>query len=221
MEDKNFKDKDYLIFTNKKNGKKLAYYPVAKNANTSVKLFLIRHLGLQENFFYIEDIPRYKHTKEMYNNFEGKFNLIGFLPPYIPFRKIDVDVKCCLVRDPIKRFISTYKNRILFHQDKQFHNYSIDEVIENIENSNLENRHFLPQSYWLGHDLNYYTFYSYTNEINNFVQKINKFFNQKKEFPRLQTGGNKNDLFLSSQQIQKLKKIYMSDFELLKLNPTL
>ena len=46
-------------------------------------------------------------------------------------------------------------------------------------------------------------------------------FNQKKEFPRLQTGGNKNDLFLSSQQIQKLKKIYMSDFELLKLNPTL
>ena len=58
--------KDYAVFSNKKTGKKLVYYPVAKNANTSVKLFFIRHLGIEEKFFYLEDIPRYQHTKEMY-----------------------------------------------------------------------------------------------------------------------------------------------------------
>ena len=87
-------NRDYLIFTNKNTGKKLVYYPVAKNANTSVKLFLIRHLGVEDKFYYIEDIPRHKHTKEMYEKFANKNNLINFLPPYTQFKKISVDAKC-------------------------------------------------------------------------------------------------------------------------------
>ena len=217
MEDNKKKINDYAVFTNKKSSKKLVYYPVAKNANTSVKLFLIRHLGIEDRFFYIEDIPRYQHTKKMYEKYSGKFNLISFLPPYTPFKSINVDIKCCLVRDPIKRFISTYNNRILFHKDEEFFNFSIDKTIEYLENSKIYNKHFLPQSYWLGHDLSYYTFYSYTNEPSLFIERINKFFDQKKDFPKLQTGGNKNKSVLSDQQIKKLKKIYKSDFDLLKL----
>ena len=60
---------------------------------------------------------------------------------------MEVDIKCCVVRDPIKRFISTYSNRILFHKDKAFYNFSVDEVIENLEGLNFFNKHFLPQSY--------------------------------------------------------------------------
>ena len=209
--------KEYAIFTNKTNGKKLVYYPVAKNANTSVKLFLIRHLGIEDKFFYIENIPRFKHTNKMYNSFNGKYNLISFLPPYTPFQKMEVDIKCCVVRDPIKRFISTYSNRILFHKDKAFYNFSVDEVIESLEGLNFFNKHFLPQSFWLGHDLNYFTFYAHTNNLNIFEKKINKFFNQKKEFPKLQTGGNKSDILLDKNHIIKLKKIYESDFQLLKI----
>ena len=66
--------KDYLVFINKKTKKKLAFYPVAKNANTSAKLFLIRHLGIEEKFFYIENIPRHKHTKQMYDNFKNQYD---------------------------------------------------------------------------------------------------------------------------------------------------
>ena len=208
---------DYAVFINKKNKKKLVFYPVAKNANTSAKLFFIRHLGLEENFFYIEDIPRYKHTKAMYDIHIGKHNLINFFPPYTSFKEMPVDIKCCIVRDPIKRFISTYTNRILFHKDEKFKNFTIDQVLESLESFVFDNKHFLPQSYWLGHELNYYTFYSFTNEIENFEKKINSFFGQEKKFPQLQTGGNTNFLKLNTNQEKKIKKIYSSDFDLLKI----
>ena len=209
---------DYAIFINKKNNKKLVFYPVAKNANTSAKLFFIRHLGLEEKFFYIEDIPRYKHTKAMYDTHIGKHNLINFFPPYTSFKEMPVDIKCCIVRNPIKRFISTYTNRILFHKDEQFKNFTIDQFLESLESSAFDNKHFLPQSYWLGHELSYYTFYSFTNEIENFEMKINSFFGQEKKFPKLQTGGNTNFLKLDNSQENKIKKIYSSDFDLLKIN---
>ena len=55
---------------------------------------------------------------------------------------MEVDIPCCVVRDPIKRFISTYSNRILFHKDKAFYNFSVDEVIENLEGLNFFNKHY-------------------------------------------------------------------------------
>ena len=45
----------YPIFTNKKNNKKLVFYPVKKNANSSSKLFFAKHLGIQDNFYFLED----------------------------------------------------------------------------------------------------------------------------------------------------------------------
>ena len=38
-----------------------------------------------------------------------------------------------MIRDPVNRFISCYNNRILYHQDLAFNNYSIDQVIEKSE----------------------------------------------------------------------------------------
>ena len=45
------KNIDYGIFSNKVTNKKLVYYPVAKNANSSAKLFLIKRLGLEKKIF--------------------------------------------------------------------------------------------------------------------------------------------------------------------------
>ena len=124
---------DYLIFTNKKNNKTLVYYPVAKNANSSAKLFFIKHLRLENKFFFIEDkIPRHLHTKKLYEQQKGKVNLINFLPPYTKFKSVESDEKCCLIRDPIKRFKSTYTNRILFHKDRAFLNHSVNLVLEKL-----------------------------------------------------------------------------------------
>ena len=204
------------FFNNERTNKTLIYYPVAKNANSSAKLFLIEHLGLKNKFYFIEDeIPRYKHTKKIYDHYKGKMNLIDFLPPYSRFKKVDADEKCCLVRDPIKRFISCYKNRILFHKDHDFLNHSLDMIIEKLENNMFENRHFLPQNYWLGKDLKYFSIVANTSNINNFVDGINNFFQKKIDFPKIQTSGKEFQISLNLSQIKKLKKIYSDDYDLI------
>ena len=207
---------DYGIFTNTKTNKSLVYYPVAKNANSSAKLFFLKHLNLQDNFFFIEDdVPRHAHNEKLYEQYENKKNLINFLPPYVPFKKIIADEKCCLIRDPIKRFISSYKNRILFHKDKNFFDHTVDMILEKLENDFYENRHFLPQSYWLGSDLSYFTIVTNVSNIKPFVDQVNNFFGKIIDFPHIQTSERGLDFELNVNQIKKVKKIYSRDYDLI------
>ena len=207
----------YAIFQNRNTGRKLVYYPVAKNANSSAKLFFLKHLKMDKNYYFLSDkVPEYKVNEDSkYKKLDKKYNLVNFLPSYTPFEKIDVDEKCCIIRDPIKRFISAYKNRILFHKDFGFQNLSIDEIIEKMENKSFDNKHFLPQSYWLGSDLNYFTIVANISNMETFINGVNNFFQNKVEFPRIQTGGNDKNIGLTDSQKNKLKKVYSSDYDLI------
>lgn len=207
----------YAIFQNKNTGRKLVYYPVAKNANSSAKLFFLKHLKMDKNYYFLSDkVPEYKVNEDSkYKNLDKKYNLVNFLPSYTPFEKIDVDEKCCIIRDPIKRFVSAYKNRVLFHKDFGFRNLNINEIIEKLENNSFDNRHFLPQSYWLGSDLRYFTIVSNVSNMATFINGVNNFFQNKVEFPRIQTGGADENITLTDSQIIKLKKIYSSDYALI------
>ena len=204
----------YAVFTNKITNKKLIYYPCPKNANTSAKMFFAKHLNIDKHYLFLGDeIPQIEQTPDQY---KGKQNIIGIIPSKQPFKKINVDIKCCIVRDPIKRFISAYKNRILYHRDTQFKDHSIDMILEKLENNNFENRHFLPQVYFLGEDLSYYTFWSTTEEISFFAEKVNDFFSRKIIFPKIQTGGSDIKIKLTKSQISKIEKIYAKDFKLIQ-----
>ena len=207
----------YAIFQNSNTGRKLVYYPVAKNANSSAKLFFLKHLKIDKNYYFLSDkVPEYKVNEDSkYKNLDKKYNLVNFLPSYTPFQKMDVDEKCCIVRDPLKRFISAYKNRVLFHKDFGFRNLNINEIIEKLENNSFDNRHFLPQSYWLGSDLRYFTIVSNISNMETFINGVNNFFQNKVEFPRIQTGGADENITLTDSQIIKLKKIYSSDYDLI------
>ena len=207
----------YAIFQNRNTGRKLVYYPVAKNANSSAKLFFLKHLKIDKNYYFLSDkVPEYKVNEDSkYKNLDKKYNLVNFLPSYTPFEKIDVDEKCCIIRDPIKRFVSAYKNRVLFHKDFGFRNLNINEIIEKLENNSFDNRHFLPQSYWLGSDLRYFTIVSNVSNMATFINGVNNFFQNKVEFPRIQTGGADENITLTDSQIIKLKKIYSSDYDLI------
>ena len=167
----------YAIFTNKNSGRKLIYYPVAKNANSSAKLFFLKHLKIDKNYYFLADnVPEYKFIKDpKYKDLDKNYNLVNFLPSYTPFQKMYVDEKCCIVRDPLKRFISAYKNRILFHKDAGFQNLNINEIIERMENNSFDNRHFLPQTYWLGDDLRYFTIVSNISNMKIFINGVNNF----------------------------------------------
>ena len=204
----------YAIFTNKTTNKKLVYYPCPKNANTSAKMFFAKHLNVDKYFLFLGDeIPQLEQTPKQ---FKGKKDIIGIIPSKQPFEKINVDIKCCIVRDPIKRFISAYKNRILYHHDIHFKDHSVDMILEKLENNNFENRHFLPQVYFLGEDLSYYTFWSTTENLSFFVEQVNDFFSRKINFPKIQTGGSDIKIKLTKSQISKIEKIYAKDFKLIQ-----
>ena len=206
----------YAKFINRNNGSTLVYYPVPKNANTSAKLFFAKHLKLDDKFIFLGDKkPEYLYEKDEFTKL-SKENLIKLIPTKQKFAKVDADERCCIVREPIERFISAYNNRIIYHKDKEFYNHSIDEVIEKLENNRYDNSHFAPQYYFLGTDINYYTFVCNINNINTFEKKINDFFENNIRFPILQTGGNTNKVTLSNIQKKKLKKIYEFDFDLIK-----
>ena len=79
-----------------------------------------------------------------------------------------MDIKCCITRNPIDRFISSYNNRILFHRDVGFNDHSVDMILDKLQVGLFENKHFLPQSFFLGEDLDYYSFYG----LNLFLLKI-------------------------------------------------
>ena len=142
-------------------------------------------------------------------------NFVNFIPNKQPFNSLNADYKCCLVRNPIERFNSAYRNRILYHRDIDFKNHTIDMVLDKLENKIFDNSHFLPQSFFLGKNINYYTFYSLVNNVAKFVNNVNCFFGKEIKFPKLQTGGNKIKTTLSKKQITKLENIYKDDYELL------
>jgi len=208
----NEKKSTYGKFINKDTQKSLVYYPCPKNANTSAKLFFLKHLGIEKKFIFIGDkIPRYKQTKK---DLKGKINIVSFLINKQPFSKIDADVKCCIIRDPLERFISAYKNRILYHKDSEFYDHSIDMIIDKLESNYFDNKHFLPQSFFLGQDLNYYNFFSNVTDLKSFENGVNEFFNNKIQFPKLQTSGKNLGISLTKIQINKIKKIYSNDYDL-------
>ena len=69
---------------------------------------------------------------------------------------------------------------------------------------------------FLGEDLNYYTFWSTTEEVDLFAEQVNDFFSRQIIFPKIQTGGSDIKIKLTSSQISKIEKIYKKDFKLIQ-----
>ena len=49
-----------------------------------------------------------------------------------------------------------------------------------------------------------------------FQDRVNDFFGKKIIFPKIQTGGNKENIVLNNSQIKKIKRIYLSDYNLIE-----
>ena len=91
-------------------------------------------------------------------------------------------------------------------------------VLDKLESNLFENKHFLLQSFFLGNNISYYSFYADVKNIKPFEEAINEFFEKKVSFPKLQTGGNEFQINLNSSQINRIRKIYAKDFELINFN---
>lgn len=208
----------HLVFENNKQDK-LVYYSCPKNANSSVKQFLVEHIGYSKSFEFIQDdTPEYILRE---NNYDFEKNIVSALPskqPFIDLKDIypEYNLKTvCLTRDPLERFISAYKNRILWHKDINFQDYSCEQVILNLEKGNFENTHFLPQVYFLGKNKYYYDLICEVKNIKVFENFVNNFFERDNTIPVIQRGGHDELIDLSSAQIERIKYIYKEDYEFL------
>jgi len=203
----------YGIFFNSK-GESLIYFPVPKNANTSIKLFLLDHFVLKNDFNIYFDKNHHDYTDDENKIIRNFYDFIPLKQRYAPIPKNQSLIRLALIRDPIERFISSYKNRILFHKDKYFKGLSIDEILNILEEGYFANTHFLPQSYFLGQNPKNFDLIEDVKNLKKIEKKVNDFFGLKKVIPRFQTGGNDIKIELTKQQIDRIKKIYSVDFKL-------
>ena len=142
-----------------------------------------------------------------------------------------------VIRDPIKRFLSAYGNRVTFHSELSrefvknkfpdcydkipYFDPGLGQFIDNLKiylNVGPIRHHVRPLSFFLdGQDLSYFTDVYKMEDIPQFESKLSELFGQEVVFERKQTGGRKFELRdLSKAQINKLLKYYKKDYKLLK-----
>ena len=205
----------YRLFE-RADGKRLIFWPVPKNANSSFKALLADYLNILEKYDFLDDDAPMVDLDESMRS-PGKRWLWNFLPSKRRFVEISrdfVDYRLAVVRDPYSRFFSAYKNRVVWHKDAAFRGLSVERVIAELENGNFENKHFLPQTFFLGKDPGYYTHLALAPNFKPVLDGLEDFFGYAKDLPKLQTRhGEAGDGAEQSDEIKaRLKNIYKSDF---------
>ena len=210
----------YRIFQ-KKDGTNLVFYPVPKNANSSFKKLFVELLEIDEKFIFLDDeVPMVKKD-QYYKNRDSKNWLWSFLPPKPKFIELPDSlniIKLAVVRDPVDRFLSAYNNRILWHQDNDFQNLSIKGVISNLKQKNFSNLHFLPQTFFLGNNPDYFTKISIMPFIDGITNEICNFFEKKISLKQIQTNHGLNPVSKEKLEdyIDDLKMIYKEDYKFIE-----
>ena len=159
------------------------------------------------------------HQKKLYQLNSNKSSwLWSFLPPKPRFTIMPSSlnaIKIAVVRDPIERFLSAYNNRLNWHKDIDFYNLSIKDVIKKLKENNFDNQHFLPQTFFLGNNPNYFNYISRMPSIDGLVDYVNQFFGKNLKIKKLQTNHGENPITLEevSKFSNDLKYIYKKDYE--------
>jgi len=159
---------------------------------------------------------------------------------YVAKRKISTLAHCerrfVVIRDPIKRFLSAYGNRVTFHKElskakmlkfskKNYHkipffNPTLDQFIEYFDiysNVRSISHHTKSISDFLeGEDLSYFTDVYKIEDLSCFEAELSDLFARDVSFDHLQTGGKKFTLKdLNKNQVAQLLQYYQQDYELL------
>lgn len=137
----------------------------------------------------------------------------------------DVSVKACIKRDPVKRFVSCFKDKVMREGrldvtvDELLDNY--DEVVARTPQYMWDNKtnyikfHFDPQTFHYGSDVSYFDHVFDVSEMNTTI----KTFLEGKwdiELPVLHARDSKQidkKLELTEAQVEKVKKFYQVDYD--------
>lgn len=194
----------------------IAYYHAPKNGSRT----MLGYLSLVKEPKLFEEYPQYFHPTddEVYSPLrervkrQGKHHYTDFNVP-----TVESKIRLVIKRDPVKRFISGYTNRVLHHRKLNNTTPSISEFIENFEVLRVKyadiETHFRPQVQFFGKDQAKFTHIFDTNEMG----KVKELFEDtyQRSFPdlRLQQGGNKNKIKLTKEQENWISDKYKVDYE--------
>ncbi len=205
---------------------KLAYFPVPKNACTSLKNAFYLLKNGKPFVDYIADDGKFVHVHT--EIFSEKFTKINLLDAQECFR-------FGIVRDPIKRFLSSYENRVLYHAELSEENVhgplarelglkvqpDLNEFVDKLEAYRLFSwsigHHTDPQTYFLGSDPNYFHKLYNINRLDDLLVDIEARIGIAIEVPRMQISSSNVPVSeLSTKSLQKLKEFYSGDYAFLR-----
>lgn len=201
---------------------KVAYFPVPKAANTSMK-HLIHGINTGGKFkTRLDDSTgRLHHIHREYKT--PKFSTIS--PE--KYRKF---FKVAIVRDPVERIVSAWRNRVVHHKELEDaksarsiealglpHEPSLTEFVDHLEEYRKINRsisvHTAPLTDFLGSSREYYDLIFDISESRQIEIFFSTLTGEKKELPRKQMGGPPAERReLPGELIQKLERTYEADY---------
>lgn len=147
-----------------------------------------------------------------------------------PTQKIADYRRLALVRDPIKRFLSAYGNRVVHHKEasqeavdklggfsKLTPNPDLGEFVDRMERymkiSSLA-WHCKPMTEFIGTDASYFHGLYSIQQMDGFLEDVSGVIGKQAQAPRLQTGGPKlSPSDLTAKQTAKLEKFYRADYQ--------
>lgn len=193
--------------------KRLAYFPLRKAGNTSVRAALKELAEGPGDYRSTPDVPLSPITR---------FHARGCY-------------KIVVVRDPVRRFLSAYGNRVHYHHDvtrQKFDRFvarrlglarkpDIDEFVERFwlyyaVNDKIR-RHFRSQRRYLGGDLGYFDKVYTLENLQELADDLSKLAGREVTLPRLQTGGPKFRFeSLSRATQERILRITAPDYAFLK-----
>lgn len=192
----------------------IAYYHAPKNGSRT----MLGYLALTKEPDLYEKNPKYFHPidDEVYEPLRERVQRYGshhYSSCTVPV--FDSPIRLAIKRDPIKRFVSGYTNRVLHHK-KVTTLPSIAEFIEGFdeyyERHNDVQTHFRPQVEFFGKDKSIYTHIFDTSEMHLVRELFEDTYGRKFPDLRLQQGGNKNKITLTEEQEEWIRDRYADDY---------
>jgi hypothetical protein len=184
-----------MIF--KAGNKTIHYSPTPKCGGTSIKVMIRKG---------VEGIIDYE------NKIHSRF-------PTRPFIEVEADIKFCIVRDPVDRFLSAYLNRIVHHGEMPF--VEFDDFVDNFYEKYYRfdkniHHHFRPQVDFIGHSPSYYNRIFLFNEIPSVCEFLSEIMGKqiKLEHKQVTKGGEKP--IPTESQIDSIKSFYEDDYKFLE-----